>query len=105
PYPGLAPGLVGLTDQTRNQAAQTLCVSTPMYFCPSRRSRDNANVSQGFNQRGGCLLLGNVPGALGDYAASIGTTGCDYTLRGAGGVSIPPNGAFQGVTGVRFVEI
>ncbi len=42
---------------------------------------------------------------MGDYAASIGTTGVDYTLSIPKSPPIPPNGAFQAVTGVRFTDI
>ncbi|MCP6768849.1 hypothetical protein NL529_28800, partial [Klebsiella pneumoniae] len=43
----------------------------PIYFCPSRRTSSSAPyVSQSGD--------GNSPGALGDYAASIGTTGMDF---------------------------
>src|SRR5436305_10889993 len=44
-------------------------------------------------------------GSVGDYAASIGTTGTDLPIHLPGGPSIPPNGAFQAVLGVRFQEI
>jgi prepilin-type processing-associated H-X9-DG protein len=42
---------------------------------------------------------------VGDYAASIGTTGFDYTVSLTGGRTIPQNGAFRAVKGVRFIEI
>ncbi len=51
-----------------------------LYFCPSRRS-PNGTPS---------LSNDSPPGALGDYAACIGTTGSDWASNG-----IPPNGAFQ----------
>jgi prepilin-type processing-associated H-X9-DG protein len=44
-------------------------------------------------------------GSVGDYAACIGTTGSDSTIVLRGSPPIPPNGAFQAVTGVRFMEI
>jgi len=44
-------------------------------------------------------------GSVGDYAASIGTTGSDAPIILRGSPPIPPNGAFQAVTGVRFMEI
>jgi prepilin-type processing-associated H-X9-DG protein len=47
----------------------------------------------------------SLPVSVGDYAASIGTTGFDYTVVLANGSIIPPNGAFQAVTGVRLAEI
>jgi hypothetical protein len=42
---------------------------------------------------------------VGDYAASIGTTGFDYTVVIPNGPSIPPNGVFRGAQGIRFAEI
>jgi hypothetical protein len=45
------------------------------------------------------------PVSVGDYAVSIGTTGFDYTVNIPDGPSIPENGAFRGVQGVRFAEI
>jgi prepilin-type processing-associated H-X9-DG protein len=47
----------------------------------------------------------NVPGSLGDYAASIGTTGLDFDYPGPNGTRIVPNGAFRFGLGVRFAEI
>jgi prepilin-type processing-associated H-X9-DG protein len=44
-------------------------------------------------------------GSVGDYAACIGTTGFDYTIVLPEAPSVPPNGAFQAVTGVRFADI
>ena len=44
-------------------------------------------------------------GSVGDYAASIGTTGSDAPILLRGSPSISPNGVFQAVTGVRFMEI
>jgi hypothetical protein len=42
---------------------------------------------------------------VGDYAASIGTTGYDTTLALPGSPPIPNNGVFQGTTGIRLNEI
>jgi hypothetical protein len=42
---------------------------------------------------------------VGDYAASIGTTGFDYTVVLPDSPPIPPNGAVEAVTGVRFADI
>jgi prepilin-type N-terminal cleavage/methylation domain-containing protein len=49
--------------------------SVPNYFCPSRRTASSAGLSVSGDQRWlGCQNFGpNVPGALGDYAACIGT--------------------------------
>ena len=48
----------------------------PIYFCPSR-----ARGSIGFPSVSGDPPDGpvNVPGALGDYACNLGTTGMDFT--------------------------
>jgi prepilin-type processing-associated H-X9-DG protein len=75
------------------------------YFCPSRRSAATAGSSTPTLQRRGCVLVSSVPGALGDYGASVGTTGLDYTDIGPGGVLLPPNGAFRAVVGIRFADI
>jgi hypothetical protein len=42
---------------------------------------------------------------VGDYAASIGTTGFDYTVVLSNGPPIVPNGVFRAIKGVRFAEI
>jgi hypothetical protein len=42
---------------------------------------------------------------VGDYAASIGTTGFDHTVQLPGSKPIEPNGAFRAVKGVKFNEI
>jgi hypothetical protein len=47
----------------------------------------------------------SLTGSLGDYAASIGTTGFDYTVTLPGSRPLVPNGAFRAVKGVRFDEI
>jgi hypothetical protein len=66
-------------DQTR--PARETPVKT--YFCPSRRSPDSAprlslNGDEPILESGDDITLGKqVPGALGDYAVSIGTTGMD----------------------------
>jgi prepilin-type processing-associated H-X9-DG protein len=43
--------------------------------------------------------------SVGDYAASIGTTGYDYTVTLPDSLPIPSNGVFRAVNGVRFAEI
>ncbi len=80
----------------------TVARQTPIkiYFCPSRRASDTApNLSLSGDQpsSGGTGSL-NIPGALGDYAANIGTTGFDYFYQA------PPNGAFQAGAGLRFAD-
>lgn len=42
--------------------------------------------------------------AVGDYAASTGTTGSDVDLVIPHGPTIPHNGAFRAVDGLKFVE-
>jgi hypothetical protein len=42
---------------------------------------------------------------VGDYAACVGTTGSDTSIVIPGSLPVPPNGAFQAVTGVRFADI
>src|SRR6478736_4528226 len=42
--------------------------------------------------------------AVGDYAASTGTTGADCDLVIPFGATVPQDGAFRGVTGVKFAE-
>lgn len=52
------------------------------------------------------MLLDSPTVAVGDYAASIGTTGSDDILVFPSPIPpVPPNGAFQGVLGVSFGEI
>ncbi len=77
----------------------------PMYFCPSRRSSADAGYSRPFKQRAGCVLFDSVPGALGDYGASIGTTGVDFPLVSPNGASVPPNGAFEYARGISIARL
>ncbi len=64
----------------------------PIYFCPSRRSAQNAGPSISGDQDddiGPGVLGPFVPGALGDYAVCTGTDNCDgcdcdgYAFNGA----------------------
>jgi prepilin-type processing-associated H-X9-DG protein len=53
------------------------------------------------------VLTDSAPGAVGDYAVSIGTTGIDYPLTLSipnPPPPIPPNGAFQQTTGLRAAD-
>jgi prepilin-type N-terminal cleavage/methylation domain-containing protein/prepilin-type processing-associated H-X9-DG protein len=86
---------------------ETATASTPVpnYFCPSRRAPGEGDPITPFTQRNDCLILGGVSGAVGDYAASIGTTGADYPLPVAPGASIAPNGAFQYHFGLRLTDM
>jgi prepilin-type N-terminal cleavage/methylation domain-containing protein len=72
----------------------------PNYFCPSRRTAKTSDVNINFPNPAGCSLVYGVTGALGDYAACIGTTGWD--IPGGPGTA---NGSFRFVYGVRFAEI
>jgi prepilin-type N-terminal cleavage/methylation domain-containing protein len=88
-----------------NQLASTAQQTTvPLYFCPSRRDPQGGTSGLAFSQRNGCLLFQGSPGALGDYAASIGTTGTDYPLTITNGPTILPNGAFQYAVGLTFAS-
>jgi prepilin-type N-terminal cleavage/methylation domain-containing protein len=104
PYPGLVRGQP-VTQQTVDDISQVMRASVPTYFCPSRRDVNDAFYSQDFAQPKACLLLSGLPGAVGDYAASIGTTGVDYPLPTPTGASIPPDGAFTAINGIRFAQI
>jgi prepilin-type N-terminal cleavage/methylation domain-containing protein len=82
----------------------------PIYFCPSRRSPGGYSSLPFQSPNANCLQLPPVAGALGDYAASIGTTGVDYSLTIPNGPTLVPNGAFQFPTfpnlfGLRFADI
>jgi prepilin-type N-terminal cleavage/methylation domain-containing protein len=80
------------------QSAQARQTPVSTYFCPSRRAKDTApGVS--------VSASGAPPGALGDYAASVGTTGYDYASATA---NLPPNGSMiVGTTtkGLRLSDI
>jgi prepilin-type N-terminal cleavage/methylation domain-containing protein len=102
-YPGIPAG-TPVTPDAIKQAGVILSTTVPTYFCPSRRDpQDYTSVD--FNQPSICVSTTNVPGALGDYAASIGTTGFDYPVQLPGSGTLEPNGAFQAVVGIRFAEI
>lgn len=62
------------------QSPQAVQATVPIYFCPTRRKPGGLSTS-----------LSAQPGALGDYAACVGTTGDDNISRGLG----PPTGMFQ----------
>ena len=51
------------------------------------------------------MLHDALAGSVGDYAASIGTTGYDYTVRCPDSPPIESDGAFQAVIGLRFAAI
>jgi prepilin-type N-terminal cleavage/methylation domain-containing protein len=79
--------------------------AVPVYFCPSRRSPDQGISGLAFNQRNDCTQFAGSPGALGDYAASLGTNGTDYPLKLPGGGTLIPNGAFIFDKGLRLTDI
>jgi prepilin-type N-terminal cleavage/methylation domain-containing protein/prepilin-type processing-associated H-X9-DG protein len=72
-----------------DQPAAAVQVQIPILFCPSRRSTSTPPALS--------LSPGETPGALGDYACCMGTTGIDIWDQG---LNIAPDGAFQlGVNG------
>jgi prepilin-type N-terminal cleavage/methylation domain-containing protein len=90
--------------------------AVPIYFCPSRRTADapptlSLSGDQVIQANG--TLGPQVPGALGDYAISIGTTGADFTCNTPSTplcFNIAPNGAGQMTNsnlmkGVRIAQI
>jgi prepilin-type N-terminal cleavage/methylation domain-containing protein len=78
--------------------------AVPIYFCSTRRGADEGQ-SKPFAQRSGCERTDSITGALGDYAANIGTTGSDEVLVLPNGTSISPNGPFEAIQGIRFNSI
>jgi len=80
-------------------------MAVPTYFCPSRRDPNTGTSGLAFTQRNDCLEFQGAPGALGDYAASIGSTGTDFPLTIPNGPTLVPNGAFEFPTGRRFADI
>jgi type II secretory pathway pseudopilin PulG len=81
-----------------NQSPQAVQVPVPIYFCPSRRGPSDPPLLS--------LSGDGQPGALGDYAACIGTTGDD--IYNAFASASLPNGAFRlgvGGLGVALREI
>ena len=79
-----------------------------IYFCPSRRTAASdppASIYGDIPAENGFACDGppdykHYPGALGDYAANIGTTGLDYADPYYG----PPNGAFQWGRGYTYAS-
>lgn len=77
----------------------------PVYFCPSRRlptQRPTVSLS-GDIPSNGVPSFSHFPGALGDYAACIGTTGMDFD--GPGCVGMAPDGALEYPVGLAIVAI
>lgn len=97
-----------LTKSYYNQKPVARETPISIYFCPSRRSHKLGPQGSLSNQQGQANSVDvadnttnpMVPGALSDYAASIGTTGRDYWWDGqgsSGGDNTPYKcrGAFQ----------
>jgi prepilin-type N-terminal cleavage/methylation domain-containing protein len=81
--------------------------SVPVYFCPSRRDVGETKPRP-FSQRPGCGALSSIPGAVGDYAAAIGTTGFDEpqpAVVNGSAVILKPTGAFVAERGNRVLDI
>jgi prepilin-type N-terminal cleavage/methylation domain-containing protein len=79
-----------------------------IYFCPSRRGPEDQLVGQPFPQEPGGTKPEGVPGAVGDYAACVGTTGFDHTVPTTiNGVTteLPSTGAFTAVLGRRILDL
>jgi prepilin-type N-terminal cleavage/methylation domain-containing protein len=72
-----------------DQPLAAVRIRVPVLFCPSRRSSATPPTLS--------IAPGENPGALGDYACCMGTTGQDAWDQG---LDCPPDGAFQlGVNG------
>lgn len=87
-----------LNADYKTQDPNVVKIGVPTYFCPARRDPGTNPIS---------LSGDSVPGALGDYGASLGTTGLDIYNGALSGS--PPNGAFRAglknKKGVRLNEI
>jgi prepilin-type N-terminal cleavage/methylation domain-containing protein len=84
--------------------AQTVLTPVSIYFCPSRRS-NGTSATIAYPPNSGCPDMPPQPATVGDYAASIGTTGADYRLTIPDGPTLVPNGVFEYPTGIRFADI
>jgi prepilin-type N-terminal cleavage/methylation domain-containing protein/prepilin-type processing-associated H-X9-DG protein len=81
-----------LTKSYYNQKAIARETTIPSYFCPTRRSHKLGPQGSLSNQNGQANLVDvpdnttspMSPGALSDYAASVGSTGRDYWWDGQG---------------------
>ena len=85
------------------QDTRAIQAVVPAYFCPTRRTPESAGLSLPSADRG-------VPGALGDYACNIGTTG-DDVWNGVLNPNDSPNGSFRiaqlgnGMHGLKIAQI
>lgn len=85
---------IGYPYYQQNAVARTTSVKG--FFCPSRRTAGNPSVSGDVPSDGSSTM--NVPGALGDYAASVDRSGSDTPTSFSSGL----HGAFQAGFGMRF---
>jgi prepilin-type processing-associated H-X9-DG protein len=85
------------TDAARQGAVK-------VYFCPTRRSMTTMPSLSiaGDMSSNGQHGEKHHPGALGDYAANVGTTGMDFDGPGCAGMT--PDGAFEYPHGRRFAD-
>jgi prepilin-type N-terminal cleavage/methylation domain-containing protein len=89
-------------------APEVLGTPVKVFFCPSRRSV--GGISKPVDQANtGCAFPYSIPGSLGDYAASIGTTGYDSTqpVRSPNAsIYYPsPTGALVFPRGLRLLDL
>ena len=104
PYPGIVPGQP-ITDVELAKSKEVLSKTVALYFCPTRRAPSAYLIDSAYPQASNCLLSQSIPGAVGDYAVCIGTTGADYPLPVPGNAPVRPDGAFQAGDGIRFADI
>ncbi len=103
----------GYAVSYKGQAQVAVQSKIALFFCPTRRTAGTSTFSTGDptgttgpNNPVGAGLPGGGPGALGDYALCIGTTGDDFFNPALN--TLPPNGAFQvGLSnqGVKMTQI
>jgi prepilin-type N-terminal cleavage/methylation domain-containing protein len=91
-------------DTIYNAKQTVIAQSIAIYFCPSRRG-PNEGFSKSFTQRPACGQARSIIGGLGDYAANIGVSGADELLILPNGTSVPANGPFEAIRGIRFNSI
>jgi len=92
------------TQPYTSQPLEFIQTSAPVYFCPTRRTMGSAGTATGGTAVTDPVTGQTGRGALGDYAASIGTTGDDYY----NGNGVAPNGAItlgEAGKGNRLKEI
>ena len=82
-----------------NQPANVRLITIKAMFCPGRRAPSTQDMNNGDQVDNSASTSTRYPGALGDYAANIGTTGGDYwwngpTTNGNGTNNTPTTGVF-----------